>query len=498
MPREDGLLNKILVANRGEIAIRVMRACKELGIATVAVYSEADRTALFVRYADEAHLLGPPPARESYLKMDKIIDIALKTGAEGIHPGYGFLAENPEFSALCKKNGIEFIGPTAEAILALGDKAISKNTMRSKGVPVVPGTPDGIDDIKTAMDIAESVGFPVILKASAGGGGIGMRIVHKKEDLPGAIEATQRIALSSFGNPKVLLEKYLEEPRHIEFQIIADKKGNTIHVNERECSVQRRHQKLIEETPSCAVTPEIREKMGKAAVTAARAVNYTNAGTVEFMFSKGNFYFLEVNTRLQVEHPITELITGIDLVKEQIRVASGLELQYKQEDVVGRGAAMECRINAEDPLNNFLPAPGKIFKYAEPGGIGIRVDSGVYSGFTIPPFYDSLIAKLCAWGRNREECIRRMRRALWEFQITGVKTNIPFHEVVLNNPNFLAGCYNTSFIEKENILTQVQEYVRTRKGAAQEQKVAAISAAMSAVMAGITAQQGQSPGEKGG
>ena len=488
MAKEEGLINKVLVANRGEIAVRVMRACKEMDIATAAVYSEADKSALFVRYADEAHLLGPPPASQSYLAMDKIIDIALKIEADGIHPGYGFLAENANFASLCEKNGIEFIGPSARSIIGLGDKAMSKNTMREKGVPVVPGTPDGIEDLQEAMDVAEEIGYPIILKASAGGGGIGMKVVWKKEELETAIESTQRVAQSSFGNPKVLLEKFLDDPRHVEFQMIADKKGNTIHVNERECSVQRRHQKLIEETPSCVMTEELRERMGEAAKTAARAVGYENAGTVEFMYSKGDFFFLEVNTRLQVEHPITELITGIDLAKEQLRIASGLELQYGQEDVVGRGWAMECRINAEDIMNNFMPAPGKIVKYAEPGGPGIRVDSGVYGGFTIPPYYDSLIAKLCAWGKDREECIQRMERALWEYQISGVKTNIAFHEVVLLNKAFTSGKYNTGFIEHEKILPQVQEYVKQRKGTNQAQKIAAIAAAMEAVIAGAASQ----------
>lgn len=491
MTREEGLLNKVLVANRGEIAVRVMRACKEMGIATAAVYSEADRSALFVRYADEAHLLGPPPAKMSYLNMDKIVDIALKIEADGIHPGYGFLAENANFSALCEKNGIEFIGPSADSINNLGDKVISKRTMKKKGVPVVPGTPDGIDDVDKAMDVAEDIGYPIILKASAGGGGIGMKVVWKKEDLPEAIESTQRMALSTFGNPKVLLEKFLDDPRHVEFQIIADKKGNTIHVYERECSVQRRHQKLIEETPSCVMTEELREQMGGAAVMAGKIVGYENAGTVEFMYSKGDFFFLEVNTRLQVEHPITEMITGIDLAKEQLRVASGLELQYEQSDVTHRGWAMECRINAEDCLNEFAPAPGKIVKYAEPGGPGIRVDSGVYAGFTIPPYYDSLIAKLIAWGRDRKECIQRMERALWEYQISGVKTNIAFHEVVLANKHFMEGNYNTGFIEHEKILPQVQEFVKNRKTGNQAQKIAAITAAMEAVMAGAAGQQGR-------
>ncbi|UCF07844.1 MAG: acetyl-CoA carboxylase biotin carboxylase subunit [Thermoplasmata archaeon] len=453
------MLNKVLVANRGEIAVRIMRACRELGIVTVAVYSEADRDALFVRYADESHLIGPPPPLQSYLAMDTIIDTALKCKAEAIHPGYGFLAENDKFSDLVEKNGMVFIGPTGQNIRDMGDKLLSKKTMKSSGVPVVPGIEEGISDIEKAKDVASELGYPVMLKASAGGGGIGMKIVDSEEQLAGAVESTKRLAKSAFGDETVLLEKYLDEPRHVEFQVMCDTKGNVIHVRERECSVQRRHQKLIEETPSCVMTDELREEMGRAAVTAAKAVNYRNAGTVEFMYSRGNYYFLEMNTRLQVEHPITEMITGVDLAKEQLRVASGLELQDGQEDISGQGWAFECRICAEDPANNFFPSPGKVTDYAEPSGPGVRVDSGIYGGFDVPPFYDSLLSKLIVWGRDRGEAMARMKRALWEYRIEGIKTNIPFHEVVLDNEFFVKGEYTTHFIKERNILDDVKRYL---------------------------------------
>jgi pyruvate carboxylase subunit A len=457
------MLNKVLVANRGEIAVRIMRACRELDIRTVAVFSEADRDAMFAKYADESHLIGPPPPLQSYLKMDAIIDVALKTQSEAIHPGYGFLAENDKFSDMVEKNGLVFIGPTGQNIREMGDKIFSKKTMKDSGVPVVPGTEEGIQDVEKAKDVALKIGYPVILKASGGGGGIGMKIVDNENDLIDAIESTKRVAKSAFGDESVLLEKYLDEPRHVEFQIIADNKGNVIHVRERECSVQRRHQKLIEETPSCVMTEELREKMGNAATAASKAVRYRNAGTVEFMYSKGNYYFLEMNTRLQVEHPITEMITGIDLAKEQLRVASGLDLQYGQEDITGSGWAFECRICAEDPGNNFFPSPGKIEEYKEPAGPGIRVDSGVYGGFNVPPYYDSLLSKLIVWGRDRNEAIQRMKRALWEYKITGIKTNIPFHEVVLNNEYFVKGDYTTHFIPERNILQEVKQYLESKK-----------------------------------
>lgn len=452
-------MNKVMIANRGEIAVRIMRACRELGITTVAVYSEADEDALFVKYADESYCIGPPPPLQSYLNMDTIIDTALKCNAEAIHPGYGFLAENDKFSDFCEKNGIVFIGPTGQNIREMGDKLFSKKTMKSSGVPVVPGTEEGISDVEKAKDVAHDIGYPVILKASWGGGGIGMKIVDSENDLASAIESTQRLAKSAFGNETVLLEKYLDEPRHVEFQVICDNHGHVIHVRERECSVQRRHQKLIEETPSCVMTDELRDSMGTAAVTAAKTVNYRNAGTVEFMFSKGNYYFLEMNTRLQVEHPITEMITGVDLAKEQLRIASGHDLQYTQEDITGRGWAIECRICAEDPQNNFFPSPGRIIDNAEPSGPGVRLDSGIYAGYEVPPFYDSLLAKLIVWGRDRTEAIERMKRALWEYKITGIKTNIPFHEVVMNNRYFVKGEYTTHFIEEHNILSEVQKYL---------------------------------------
>ena len=482
------MLNKVLVANRGEIAIRVMRACREMSIPTVAVYSEADKTALFARYADEAHLLGPGPASQSYLNIEKILEIAEKTDAEGIHPGYGFLAENAHFASECKKHGIEFIGPPTNAIEAMGSKIESKKVMKNAGVPVIPGVEEGIRDPERAKDVANEIGFPVIMKASAGGGGIGMKIVYDEKDLAKQLESTMRIAKSSFGDDTVFIEKYLDEPRHVEFQVIGDKHDHFIHVRERECSVQRRHQKLIEETPSCVMTEELRERMGEAAVKAGKAIGYYNAGTVEFMYSKGDFYFLEMNTRLQVEHPITEMITGVDLAKEQLRVASGLELSYDQQDIKGNGWAIECRINAEDPSNEFLPAPGKIIRYGEPGGPGVRVDSGVYAGFVIPPFYDSLIAKLVVWGRNREEAIIRMKRALWEYQISGVKTNIPMHQVILDDEYFNRGEYTTHFIDEHKILNRVKEYIQTQKAAAQPaSQVAAITAAVGMYMNSILA-----------
>lgn len=457
------MLNKVMVANRGEIAVRIMRACKELGITTVAIYSEADKDALFTKYADESYCIGPPPPLQSYLNMDAIIDTALKCNVEGIHPGYGFLAENDKFSDMVEKNGIVFIGPTGQNIREMGDKLFSKRTMKSSGVPVVPGVEEGISDVEKAKDVAHEIGYPVILKASMGGGGIGMRIVDNENDLVSAVESTKRLAKSAFGDETVLLEKYLDEPRHVEFQVMCDNHGNVIHVRERECSVQRRHQKLIEETPSCVMTEELRGEMGKAAVTAAKAVNYRNAGTVEFMYSKGNYYFLEMNTRLQVEHPITEMITGIDLAKEQLRVASGLNLQYGQKDITGHGWAIECRICAEDPQNNFFPSPGKIDTYTEPSGPGIRVDSGIYAGYDVPPFYDSLLSKLIVWGRDRKEAMERMKRALWEYKITGIKTNIPFHEVVLKNDYFIKGEYTTHFIKERNILEEVKIYLEGKK-----------------------------------
>ncbi|MEW5937818.1 MAG: acetyl-CoA carboxylase biotin carboxylase subunit [Candidatus Thermoplasmatota archaeon] len=483
------MLGKVLIANRGEIAIRIMRACRELDIPTVAVYSEADAQALFARYADEKHCIGPGPAKTSYLNMEKIIEVALQAGADGIHPGYGFLAENSKFAELCRKNGIEFIGPPVEAMELMGSKIDSKKTMMAAGVHVVPGVTEPISDLERARDIAHEIGYPVMLKASAGGGGIGIQRVSSDQEMEKALESIRRLAASAFGDDAVFIEKFIENPRHVEFQVIGDKQGHVIHVNERECSVQRRHQKLIEETPSCALTPELREEMGAQAVLVAKTAGYYNAGTCEFMFSKGDYYFLEMNTRLQVEHPITEQCTGIDLAVEQLRVASGLELQYDQEDVRARGHCIECRINAEDPLNNFQPAPGKIIKYAEPSGPGIRIDSGVYPGFTIPPFYDSMISKLIVWAEDRERCIARVKRALWEYQISGVRTNIPFHQVVMGHPSFVRGEYDTSFIPKYSILDKVVAYVQEQKAQSTGPKVAAAMAAVGAVVS-MAAQQG--------
>ena len=481
------MFKKVLIANRGEIAIRVMRACRELDVKTVAVYSEVDKNALFAKYADEAYLIGPAPANQSYLNMDKIIEVAHKTGAQGIHPGYGFLSENEKFAQRCQKEGIVFIGPSGKTIESVGSKIAAKKTMKAAGIPVIPGSESGISDLDEAVDVAEAIGYPVIVKASAGGGGIGMKVVRKTEELRETIESTRRVAKSSFGDSTVFIEKYLEEPRHIEFQILADSYGNIIHVGDRECSIQRRHQKLIEESPSPIMTPQLRERMGQDAVKAAAAIDYTNAGTIEFLYSKGDYYFLEMNTRLQVEHPITEIVTGVDLAKEQLRIASGEELSYKQSDIQQRGWAIECRLNAEDPLNNFTPSPGKLRRYRSSGGPGVRVDSGVHTGFTITPYYDSLISKLTVWGRDRDEAIARMKRALYEYIIVGVTTNIPFHKAVMNNPYFKRGELTTHFIEDHNIIKDVEKIIEAEKekGAtlasalgADDKKVAAITAAV--------------------
>lgn len=487
------MFRKILVANRGEIAIRVMRACREMNIQTVAVYSEADSHALFAKYADEAYYIGLPPASQSYLRGDRILEVAQRTGAQAIHPGYGFLAENAAFVSECEKAGIAFIGPSSASIKAAGSKITARRTMEKAGVPVIPGISDQIVDIDVAIDGAQEIGYPVIVKAAAGGGGIGMKIAYSDADLIEAIQSTQKVAQSTFGDSTIFMEKYLARPRHIEFQIMADSHGNTIHVNERECSIQRRHQKLIEESPSPAMTPELRNEMGKAAIKAAKAIDYTNAGTVEFMYSDGDFYFLEMNTRLQVEHPVTEMVTGLDLVREQIHVAAGDTLDWKQEDIKINGWAMECRINAEDPLNDFVPSPGKLLRYRSPGGPGIRVDSGVHFGYTISPFYDSMVSKLISWGGDRTEAIEKMRRALYEYIIVGVTTNIPFHKAVLRDPHYIHGELSTHFIEDFNIMSGVAEVVEQEKekGAtlasaigADDHKVAAISAAVRTYISG--------------
>ncbi|BCU81588.1 biotin carboxylase 1 [Polycladomyces abyssicola] len=446
------MFQKVLIANRAEIAVRVIRACRELGIQTVAVYSEADKDALHVKLADEAYCIGPAPSRDSYLNMTNLMSTATLIGADAIHPGYGFLAENADFAELCAACGITFIGPHPSAITKMGDKTTARETMKEAGVPTVPGTEGIIEDIDEAVTVAREIGFPVIVKATAGGGGKGMRVVHSEEELKRAIRMAQQEAEANFGNPGVYLEKFLIEPRHIEIQVLADNHGNVIHLGERDCSIQRRYQKLVEEAPSPALTPELRERMGQAAVAAAKAVNYSGAGTVEFLLDKeGNFYFMEMNTRIQVEHPVTELVTGIDLVKEQIRIAAGEPLSVKQEDVRFDGWSIECRINAEDPDRNFIPSPGEIQFYLPPGGPGVRVDSAAYTGYRIPPYYDSMIAKLIVWGKDREEAINRMRRALQEFAIDGVKTTIPFHLKLMQHPQFVSGDFHIQFLEKNNL-----------------------------------------------
>jgi pyruvate carboxylase subunit A len=479
------MIHKVLIANRGEIAIRVMRACREMGIASVAVYSEADKEALFVKYADEAYGIGPPPATASYLNIPKVIEVAKGSGADAIHPGYGFLAENPEFARACEEEGIKFIGPSSRVLKLMGDKVAARREMRKAGVPVVPGTDECVVELRQARDIANEIGYPVIIKPSGGGGGIGMTIVASEGELAKALESTQAIAMTTFGLCDVYLEKYLFNPRHIEFQLLGDSKGNAIHLGERECSIQRRHQKLIEESPSPAVTPAMRAKVGKKAANAARYVGYEGAGTMEFLFSAGRFYFLEVNARVQVEHPVTEMVTGVDIVKEQIRIASGLPLSIKQEDIRVNGSAIECRINAEDPLNDFVPTPGKIIGYHSPGGTGIRVDSGVYASYTIPPFYDPMISKLIAWGRDRNEAILRMRRALYEYRITGIRNNIPFHKAVMENPRFIRGELGTHFIDGETTLLADMKAMMEREKSLEEKfphlvedkrKIAAIAA----------------------
>lgn len=442
------MFKKILIANRGEIAVRVIRACKELGIHTAAVYSEADRDALHVTLADEAYCIGPGPSRKSYLNMTNLMSAATLIEADAIHPGYGFLSENADFAELCAACGIQFIGPSPEAITKMGDKTTARQTMKDAGVPIVPGTESVVEDLEEAAHTANDIGYPVIIKASAGGGGKGMRVVHTEDELRRAITLAQKEAEANFGNPGVFIEKYLVEPRHIEIQILADDFGNVIHLGERDCSIQRRYQKLIEEAPSPAVDPELREKMGQAAVAAAKSVDFTGAGTVEFLVDKDhNFYFMEMNTRIQVEHPVTEFITGIDLVKEQIRVAVGHPLPLTQEEVRLEGWSIECRINAEDPDRNFMPAPGVIDLYLPPGGMGVRVDSACYSGYRIPPYYDSMIAKLIVWGKDREEALVRMERALSEFVIQGVPTTIPFHMKLLNHPKFREGDFHIQFLE---------------------------------------------------
>jgi acetyl-CoA carboxylase, biotin carboxylase subunit len=445
------MFKKVLIANRGEIALRVIRACRELGLETVAVYSEADRESLHVRFADDDVCIGPPPARESYLNIPRLIAAAEITGADAIHPGYGFLAENAEFAEICAASKITFIGPTADQIRVMGDKAQARKAMSAVGVPIIPGTPGPVEDVDEALSFATKIGFPVIIKAAAGGGGKGMRVAKDPDDFGRSFQLARSEALSAFGNGDVYVEKYLSRPRHIEFQILGDKHGNVLHLGERDCSVQRRHQKLIEESPSPAVDESLRDRMGAASVAGAKAIDYVGAGTIEMLLEDGSYYFMEMNTRIQVEHPVTEMLYGVDLVKEQIRVAAGerlsvLQLPYR------RGHVMEVRVNAEDPARNFQPSPGKITTYHPPGGPGVRLDSHVYDGYSVPPYYDSLLAKLICQGGDRAECIARMAVALDSFIIEGVATTIPFLGRVMQNARFIAGDVDTKFLERESDL----------------------------------------------
>ena len=460
------MFNKVLIANRGEIAVRIIRACRELGLYTVAVYSDADRQSLHVRYADEAYRLGPAPSRDSYLRADKIIDIARKTGAGAIHPGYGFLAERADFAEACRQAGVVFVGPNPSSIAAMGDKAVARSTVSRAGVKVVPGTEgEGSLRDEELIATASSIGFPLLVKATAGGGGKGMREVNNIEEMPTLLTAARREAEASFGDGDVYLEKLVEGARHIEIQILADGQDNVIHLGERECSIQRRHQKLLEESPSpfVAEDEEFRQKIGAVAVRAAQAVNYVNAGTIEFLVDKDkNFYFLEMNTRLQVEHPVTEMVTGIDIVKEQMRIARGRSLRHRQEDIHQNGWSIECRINAEDPYNNFIPSTGRITHTLLPTGPGVRVDTGVYIGFEISPYYDSLISKLIVWGETRGEAILRMRRALEEYKILGVQCNIPFHQRLMDSHRFMGGQYDTRFVEERFSIEEAGQGIESR------------------------------------
>lgn len=493
------MFEKILIANRGEIAIRIMRACRELDIKSVAVYSDADEKSLYTNYADEKYPLGNPSPLKSYLNIEKIINAANESGAEAIHPGYGFLAENPKLGEECEKNGITLIGPSGDVIRQMGDKITSKQLMRKAGIPVIEGTDQGVTDLDEASEIAANIGYPVIIKASAGGGGIGMRAVYSEDELVRAIESTQSIAAANFGDSTVFIEKYLEKPRHIEFQVLGDNYGNVIHVADRECSIQRRHQKLLEEAPSPIMTDELRDRMGESAIKAASSINYAGAGTIEFMYDNGNYYFLEMNTRIQVEHPITEIVTNTDLVKEQIKIAAGQELDLTQKDIKVTGHAIECRINAEDPLSDFAPNPGKITGYRSPGGPGVRLDSGVYMNYTIPTFYDSMISKLVTNGSTRQDAIDRMKRALSEYIILGVKTTIPFHKAIIRNPYFLKGDLNTHFIdehkkgieeEMKKVIEEDLENVNRLKATFMPgKKIAAISAGVGSYLTNAKAQQ---------
>ena len=444
-----GMIRKILIANRGEIAVRIIRACREMGIASVAVYSEADRESLHTQLADEAICIGPAASADSYLSMERVLSAAITSGADAIHPGFGFLSENSKFAALCEQCGLVFIGPKAEVIQKMGHKSQARNTMIQAGVPVIPGSTAPVYQVKDGLEAAEKIGYPVMIKAALGGGGKGMRVSNSPEEFERCFRTAQKEAQMAFGDGTMYLEHFVRHPRHIEFQILADTFGNVIHLGERDCSVQRNHQKLIEESPCAAISPKLRKAMGKAAVKAAKAVGYTNAGTVEFLLEKsGKFYFMEMNTRIQVEHPVTEWVTGLDLIKEQIRIASGLPLRIKQEDVCLTGHAIECRINAEDPKKNFRPSPGEITELHFPGGKGIRIDSAIYSGYTVPAFYDSMLAKLIVHADTREEAISKMRSALGEVIIDGIETNLNYQYEILGHPDYCSGEIDIEFIEK--------------------------------------------------
>ncbi len=450
------MIKKVLIANRGEIAVRIIRACREMGIETVAVYSEADKEALHAKLADEAVCIGPAPSSESYLSMDRIISATIITGADAIHPGFGFLSENSKFAELCEQCNITFIGPDSKVIAKLGNKQEARNTMVSAGVPVIPGSTEAIYDSRTGAQAAQEIGYPVIVKAALGGGGKGMRVANTPEEFEHSFQTAQKETQMAFGDNTMYIEHFVQRPRHIEFQILADKYGNVVHLGERDCSIQRNHQKMIEESPSAALSEELRKKMGEAAVKAAKAAGYQNAGTIEFLLEKnGNFYFMEMNTRIQVEHPVTEWVTGIDLIKEQIRIASGRKLPFTQEDIKLNGHAIECRINAENPAKGFRPSPGTITDMYLPGGKGIRVDSAIYSGYTIPPYYDSMVAKLIVWAKNRREAVQKMQSALGEVIIEGIDTNVDYQYEILNRPDYLSGDIDIEFIaENEEALRE--------------------------------------------
>lgn len=468
------MFKKILVANRGEIAMRIIRACRELNIATAAIYADADSTGIYVKKADESYLVGPGPVK-GFLDGQQIVDLAKRIGADAIHPGYGFLSENAGFAHLCQASGITFIGPSPQAIHLMGDKIQARNLARQVGVPIVPGTERAVANADEALAFCHSAGYPVMIKATAGGGGRGLRVVQSDQELRASMETASREAQASFGDGSVFIEKYIERPHHIEFQILADRQGNIIHLGERDCSIQRRHQKLIEIAPSLVLTPELRKEMGEAATTIARAVDYDNAGTVEFLLDQqGRYYFIEMNPRIQVEHTVTEQITAVDIVRSQITIAAGRPLEFKQSDVTLQGHAIQCRINAEDPRNNFRPVTGKITAYLSPGGIGVRIDGAVYKDYDVPPYYDGLLAKLTVRGRTWEETVSRMHRSLEEFVLRGLKTTIPFMEKIMEEPDFMAGRFDTSYLDTHPDVFQYDEHIEP------EDLVLAISACIAA------------------